>query len=183
MTRLILLDRDGVINHDSPDHVKDVHEWAPIPGSLDAIARLKRSGRLVAVCSNQSGVGRGILSEEALGRIHARMSEALAARGAALDALYYCPHPPDAGCQCRKPRPGMLEEAMRTLEVAASDTVYVGDRLTDVEAAGAAGCRSVLIRGSFLDPSLEDRARALGVDSIADDLAAFVDTLLEREPC
>ncbi len=183
MTRLILLDRDGVINYDSPDYVKDVHEWTPIPGSLDAIARLKQAGCLVAVCSNQSGVGRGILSEQALERIHARMRSELADRGARLDALYYCPHRPEDGCRCRKPRPGMLQDAMQSLGVPPAETVFVGDRLTDVEAAVSAGCRPVLVRGRPPDGRLEEHAGALGAERVAEDLAAFVDTLLEQEPC
>ncbi len=142
MTRLILLDRDGVINYDSPDFIKDVHEWEPIPGALDAIAALKASGYLVAVCTNQSGVGRGLLSEAALGRIHQCLAQALAARGAALDGLYHCPHVPADGCACRKPRPGMLTAAMKDLGVAA-DAHRLRRRRRTRRGGGAGGGLSI----------------------------------------
>jgi D-glycero-D-manno-heptose 1,7-bisphosphate phosphatase len=182
MTRLILLDRDGVINLDSPRYIKDVEEWLPIPGALDAIARLKAAGYLVAVCTNQAGVGRGILSTDALTRIHARLRQELAGRGAVLDDLRYCPHPPDAGCECRKPRPGMLIGAMETLGATPDETVFVGDSIRDVEAAQAAGCRVALVRtGGGADA--EEQARSMGVDWVEDDLAAVARTLIGAGSC
>jgi D-glycero-D-manno-heptose 1,7-bisphosphate phosphatase len=182
MTRLILLDRDGVINFDSPDYIKDADEWIPIPGSIEAISELKRAGYLVAVCSNQAGVGRGIFSEAALERIHARMRAALAGHAVALDGLRYCPHHPDAGCACRKPQPGMLSDMMKTLGIAAADTIFVGDAVKDLEAARAAGCRAALVR-TGCGAAAEPQARAMGVDCIADDLAAFTRTLLGTASC
>jgi D-glycero-D-manno-heptose 1,7-bisphosphate phosphatase len=182
MTRLILLDRDGVINFDSPDYIKDADEWRPIPGSLDAIAELKHAGYLVAVCTNQAGVGRGIFSLAELDRIHGRMVSELAARGVVLDSLRYCPHHPAAGCECRKPRPGMLTDTMALLGVSAADTVYVGDNLEDVAAAQAAGCRAALVRTGS-GAAVEQAARAMNVCCVADDLAAFVRALLREVPC
>lgn len=182
MARLILLDRDGVINVDSPAYIKDADEWIPIAGALDAIARLKREGWLVGVCSNQAGIGRGILSEGALARIHQRMAERLAEHGAALDGLRYCPHHPDDGCDCRKPRPGMLLSLMSELHADPAQTLFVGDQMKDLAAARAAGCRPVLVRTGHGAASEAD-ARAAGVDCVVDDLAALADHLLAGTPC
>lgn len=182
MTRLILLDRDGVINVDSPDHIKDVDEWVPLPGSIDAIVELKRKGYLVAVCTNQSGIGRGIVSPAGLARIHTRLESLLGERGARLDGLRFCPHRPDCGCRCRKPEPGMLIDTLSDLGVDAADALFVGDSLRDVKAAIAAGCRPVLVR-SGNGAAAEAEARALGVDWVADDLAAVAAALPEVGGC
>ncbi|HEX7034683.1 MAG TPA: D-glycero-beta-D-manno-heptose 1,7-bisphosphate 7-phosphatase [Pseudomonadales bacterium] len=182
MTRLILLDRDGVINADSPDYIKDVDEWVPLPGALEAIAALKQSGFLVAVCTNQSGIGRGIVAPAALERIHRRLAERLAELGVRLDGLRYCPHRPEEDCPCRKPRPGMLLESMQALGVGPDETLFVGDDVRDVEAARAAGCRSALVlcgRGR----AAEAEARALGVDWVEEDLAAVARRLVAEERC
>ncbi|MEQ8484276.1 MAG: D-glycero-beta-D-manno-heptose 1,7-bisphosphate 7-phosphatase [Pseudomonadales bacterium] len=182
MARLILLDRDGVINLDSPAYIKDADEWVPIPGALEAIARLKRAGWLVGVCSNQAGIGRGILTEAGLQRVHRRMAQRLAEHGAALDGLRYCPHHPDEGCSCRKPAPGMLLSLMAELNAEPEQTLFVGDQLKDMAAARAAGCRPVLVRTGHGAAS-EAAARAEGVICVADDLAALAEHLLEGTPC
>jgi D-glycero-D-manno-heptose 1,7-bisphosphate phosphatase len=174
MARLILLDRDGVLNVDSPDFVRSPDEWIPIEGSMAAVARLKRAGFLVGVCSNQSGVGRGLFSEEVLGDIHRKLHDALRAADAELDDLRFCPHAPDAGCSCRKPAPGMLIAAMTALGVEPRDTIFVGDAIRDVEAAHAAGCRSALVR-TGKGAQVEPLARGMGVSWVGDDLAAFAD--------
>jgi D-glycero-D-manno-heptose 1,7-bisphosphate phosphatase len=179
MTRLILLDRDGVVNFDSPQYVKDADEWLPIPGSLEAIARLKRAGLLVAVCTNQSGIGRGILTDAALARIHGKFAARLAELGVTLDALVYCPHHPDDGCLCRKPRAGMLTEVMARLQVSPAETLCVGDSMRDLEAARAAGCRAALVM-TGKGASARAAAAALGVDCVADDLAALARAILRR---
>src|SRR5512139_2714861 len=132
---LVLLDRDGVVNEDSSDFVKCPEEWHPIPGSLDAIARLKQVGFAVAVCTNQSGIARGLFDRRALDEIHARMCSEIAALGGALDGIYVCPHAPDEGCTCRKPRAGLLLRAMTELCYDASSTYYIGDSVRDMEAA------------------------------------------------
>jgi D-glycero-D-manno-heptose 1,7-bisphosphate phosphatase len=180
MTRLILLDRDGVINYDSPDYIKDAAEWQPIPGSLESVARLKTAGYKVAVCTNQAGIGRGILTEEALLNIHAKLTAALADLGTELDALLFCPHHPDDGCFCRKPKPGMLRDAMSMLGIGPGETVYVGDSLRDIQAAQAAGCAAALVR-TGKGRAAEPAARDLGVSCVADDLAALVRALLGNE--
>jgi D-glycero-D-manno-heptose 1,7-bisphosphate phosphatase len=180
MTRLILLDRDGVINYDSPDYIKDADEWLPIPGSLEAIAALKGAGFKVAVCTNQAGIGRGLLTREALMRIHAKLATSLADHGVILDALVFCPHHPDEACRCRKPNPGMLIDVMSRLGAEPVDTLYVGDSLRDVQAARAAGCAAALVRTGH-GASTEAAARRLGVECIGDDLAALVRVLLDKE--
>lgn len=144
--KLIILDRDGVINHDSRDYIKSPAEWRPLPGSLEAISCLNRSGFRVVVATNQSGVGRGLFSVETLHRIHARMLEALKEHGGDIDAIFFCPHRPDDHCLCRKPRPGLLLDAAMRLRVPLKEVLAVGDSRRDVEAAVAAGARPVLVR-------------------------------------
>lgn len=181
MTRLILLDRDGVINVDSPDHIRSVDQWLPIPGALDAIARLKSAGLLVGVCTNQSGIARGLLDEAVLRHIHEKLAAMLAARGVALDALEYCPHHPHAGCECRKPKPGMLIKVMQQVGVAPTEALFVGDSLRDMQAARAAGCDGALVLTGKGSASLE-AVRALGITWVAEDLAAVARTLLRDAP-
>jgi D-glycero-D-manno-heptose 1,7-bisphosphate phosphatase len=178
MTRLILLDRDGVINVDSPNYIRDPDEWLPIPGALEAIARLKHAGLLVGVCTNQSGVGRGFFDETALGHIHDKLAGLLADRGVRLDALEYCPHPPEAGCACRKPEPGMLIRVMDRLGVTPAETLFIGDSVRDIQAARAAGCEAALVLTGKGEASI-DGAAALGVTWVADDLAEVARQLLQ----
>jgi D-glycero-D-manno-heptose 1,7-bisphosphate phosphatase len=179
MTRLILLDRDGVINFDSPEYIKNADEWRPIPGAVEAIAQLKTAGLLVAVCTNQSGIGRGLLTETALARIHDKFAALLAAEGATLDALVHCPHVPGDGCPCRKPQPGMLIDVMGRLGVTPAETLAIGDSVRDIEAARAAGCPAALVLTGN-GAAAVTAARALGVTLVADDLAALVRTFLKE---
>jgi len=169
---LILLDRDGVINFDSTDYIKTPDEWRALPGALEAIVRLRQAGHQIAVCSNQAGVGRGIFNEAALASIHSKMIEQLRALGGDLDGLIFCPHHPDAQCECRKPKPGMLLKMIRQLRTEPSATCYVGDSLTDAQAALAAGCEPVLVR-TGRGSGTEGPAMALGVTRVYDDLAQF----------
>jgi D-glycero-D-manno-heptose 1,7-bisphosphate phosphatase len=143
--KLIILDRDGVINEDSDAYIKSPAEWHALPGSLEAIARLTHSGWRVAVATNQSGVGRGLFDLATLGSIHARMHQRVSAAGGHIDAVFFCPHAADSRCDCRKPRPGMILEILRRFEVAASEVLVVGDSLRDLQAAEAAGCRPALV--------------------------------------
>lgn len=147
---LVMLDRDGVLNEDRPDHVKTPDELVLIPGAVEAVARLNNAGCNVAVVTNQSGVGRRLFDESMLQRIHEKLLDALAAGGARLDAIIYCsdaPRPPGESLSSRrKPAPGMLYEAMSMFSVGPEDAVFVGDDLRDLEAAVAAGCRRVLVR-------------------------------------
>jgi len=144
--KLVLLDRDGVLNVDRPDYVKNPGELVMLPGSAAAVARLNAAGILVAVCTNQSPIGRGIFGEDMLARIHARLRDELAREGARLDAIFHCPDAPGAPSRCRKPAPGMLEEALRRFGAAARETPFVGDSATDMQAAAALGCPRHLVR-------------------------------------
>jgi D-glycero-D-manno-heptose 1,7-bisphosphate phosphatase len=144
--RLVMIDRDGVINEDSGEFIKSVAEWRPIVGSLEAIASLHRAGWTVAVVTNQSGVGRGLYDEATLAQIHEHMRSRVRAAGGELAGVYYCPHLPDAGCECRKPKPGMFRALERELGVSVVGAPYIGDRMSDVEAAEAVGARPMLVR-------------------------------------
>ncbi|MGD8416699.1 MAG: D-glycero-beta-D-manno-heptose 1,7-bisphosphate 7-phosphatase [Pseudomonadales bacterium] len=179
MTRLILLDRDGVINQDSEAFVKSVREFAPLPGALEAMVDLHRAGFKLAVCTNQSGVGRGLLSEATLADIHADLQCRVEALGGRIDALRYCPHLPDAGCDCRKPAPGMLRSLMAELGEPPGETVMVGDSRRDLEAARAAGCRAVLVRTGN-GTITEADAAGLAVEAVYDDLRAFAEVEIAR---
>jgi len=144
--KLIILDRDGVINEDSDAYIKNPDEWVPVPGSLDAIARLCKAGYRIAVASNQSGVARGLFDLSTLMAIHTKMHQAVTAAGGRIDGVFFCPHSADAGCDCRKPKAGMINEILRRFDVAASSGVtMVGDSMRDLQAACAAGCRPVLV--------------------------------------
>jgi D-glycero-D-manno-heptose 1,7-bisphosphate phosphatase len=143
---LVIIDRDGVINEDSDDYIKSVAEWRPIAGSLEAIAELHRAGWRVAVITNQSGVARGLYDETTLAAIHAHMRERVRAAGGELAGIWYCPHLPDAGCDCRKPRPGLFRQLERDLRVSVRGAPYIGDRISDVQAAEGAGASPILVR-------------------------------------
>ena len=143
--KLIILDRDGVINHDSDAYIKAPEEWRPIEGSLEAIARLTKAGYRVAVATNQSGVARGLFDLATLAAIHAKMHQSVAGAGGRIEAVFFCPHAADDHCGCRKPRPGMIEEILRRYGAEARKVTVVGDSLRDLEAAAAVGCRPVLV--------------------------------------
>ena len=143
--KLVILDRDGTINHDSADYIKSAAEWTPIPGSLEAIARLIQADYRVVVATNQSGIGRGLFDTQALSAIHEKLQRALGQVGGRIDAFFFCPHKPDDNCRCRKPQPGMLVEVARRFNVPVEDAFMVGDSRKDLEAAAAAGARPVLV--------------------------------------
>uniref|UniRef100_UPI00333EA9B0 D-glycero-beta-D-manno-heptose 1,7-bisphosphate 7-phosphatase n=1 Tax=Castellaniella defragrans TaxID=75697 RepID=UPI00333EA9B0 len=143
--KLIILDRDGVINHDSDAFIKTPDEWIPIDGSLDAIARLSRGGWHIVVASNQSGIARGLFTMDTLTAIHTRMHQAVASAGGRIDAIFICPHGPEDGCACRKPAPGMLLDIARRLDVQLEDVPVVGDSLRDLQAAAQCGCAPWLV--------------------------------------
>lgn len=143
--KLVILDRDGVINYDSASYIKSPEEWRPIPGSLEAIARLNQDGYHVVVATNQSGVGRGLFEMATLNAIHDKMHRALSQVGGHIDAIFFCPHAEDAGCACRKPRPGLLEEIARRFNVGLQGVPCIGDSLRDLQAAAAVGARPMLV--------------------------------------
>ena len=175
--KLVILDRDGVINIDSDHFIKSPHEWRPIPGALEAIARLNGAGIHVAVATNQSGIERGLLDMNALNAIHAKMLKAAQQVGARIDAIYYCPHSGDADCRCRKPLPGMFIDIGQRLNVPLEGVPCIGDGLRDLQAAAAAGAKPVLVLTGKGAATLaaDDLPQATQVFK---DLSAAVDSIL-----
>ena len=144
--KLIILDRDGVINYDSEQFIKNPEEWKPIPGSLEAIARLNQAGYRVVVATNQSGIGRGLFDMSMLNAIHDKMHKACALAGARIDAVFFCPHASENDCDCRKPRSGMLEEIAARYNLGNLDNVpVVGDSLRDLQPAAVLGAQPYLV--------------------------------------
>ena len=175
--QLVVLDRDGVINRDSSAFVKSADEWIPLPGSIDAIARLSRAGFIVAVASNQSGLARGLFDRRALTVMHRKLRRLVTVAGGRVDRIVVCPHGPDDGCRCRKPQPGLILRLMRFFDVAPSSTVFIGDSLRDLQAARNAHAVPVLVRtgnGANAERSLPDEFG--GID-VFDNLAAAADAL------
>jgi len=143
--KLIVLDRDGVINFDSDQYIKTPEEWKPIPGSLSAIARLNQHGFRVVVSTNQSGIGRGLFGMDTLNAIHDKMLRSSAQVGARIDAVFFCPHTDADRCECRKPKPGMLREIAQRFNIELADMPAVGDSLRDLQAAAAVGAQPILV--------------------------------------
>ncbi len=185
MPKAVLLDRDGVINFDSPDYILTPDQWLPIPGSLEAIAALTRAGIPMAIVSNQSALGRGMFDAATMQAIHARMIAAIEAAGGRIAHTAYCPHAPQDDCACRKPKPGLIIEALAALGIDAGDALMIGDSARDVEAAVAVGVRPVLVQSGYGDAgAILAKARRLVPDiAVYDDLAAAVDALLQETAC
>jgi D-glycero-D-manno-heptose 1,7-bisphosphate phosphatase len=183
--KLVILDRDGTINEDRDDFVKSPDEWVPIPGALEAIARLNQAGWHTVVATNQSGLGRGLFDMATLNAMHAKMNALLAAQGGRIDAVFFCPHAPAESCRCRKPLPGLYEQIGERYGVDLAEVPVVGDALRDLQAGSAAGCPTHLVRtGKSARLTDAERqglvARVPGTLEHAD-LPAFVDWLLARE--
>ena len=175
--RLVILDRDGVINEDSDEYIKSPSEWKPIRGSLEAIARLHRAGWRVVVAPNQSGIARQLFDLDTLARIHQTMHQRVSASGGLIDAVFFCPHGPDDHCNCRKPKPGMLHDIARRLRVDLAGVPAIGDSLRDLQAATAAGAQPILVKtgkgfGTASHPNLPAGT------AVFDDLYSAVDALL-----
>ena len=143
--KLVILDRDGTINQDSDQYIKSPAEWKPIPGSLEAIARLTQGGWRILVATNQSGIERGLFDMATLNAIHAEMHRAAAQAGGRIDAVFFCPHAAESNCECRKPKPGMMREIAARLDVKLAGVPVIGDSLRDLEAAAAAGAKPILV--------------------------------------
>ena len=171
-----ILDRDGVVNHDSEAFIKSPAEWQPIPGSLEAIARLKHAGMRVVIVSNQSGLGRGLFNYDDLFAIHDKMTRQLGELGVALDGIFFCPHTPEAGCECRKPKPGLINDALRRWNIQTRDGLVVGDSPNDIEAASAAGVAAYGVRTGKPIDAADSRWRNV---ALFDNLAAVADRLLD----
>ncbi len=176
--RIVILDRDGVINHDSDQFIKSIDEWIPLPGSIDAIARLCQAGYRVAVATNQSGLARGLLTPADLDAMHRRLRELLAEQGGQIEMIVFCPHSPDEGCGCRKPQPGMLEEIARRLSVELAGIPFIGDSLGDIVAARAAGAEPWMVRTGKGEATLAGGFPDLVDVPVYADLAAVVDVLV-----
>lgn len=181
--KLIILDRDGVINKESRDFIKNPEEWLPIPGSLEAIAKLNHAGYTVVITTNQSGVGRGYFDLNMLDQIHQKLQTELAKLDGKIDKIYFCPHLPDANCNCRKPKTGMFEqiEADYSVNLRQVQPWYIGDSLRDLQLGLAMGCKFCLLTGPFGDGAetlhkISDTQRQQIV--IADDLETMVNSLL-----
>ena len=177
--KLIILDRDGVINVESPNFIKSPAEWLPISGSLEAIALLNQNGFRVVVATNQSGVGRGLYDMATLNAIHDKMHRAVNQVGGRIDAVFYCPHIADADCDCRKPKPGMIDEIGRRFGVHLAGIPAVGDSLRDLQSYAATGCQPILVRTGKGNATLE--AGELPEHTwIANDLSEAVTKILEQ---
>jgi D-glycero-D-manno-heptose 1,7-bisphosphate phosphatase len=177
-TQLIILDRDGVINEDSDNYIKSPDEWIPIPGSLAAVARLNSAGYKVAVATNQSGIARGYYDEATLSRMHDKMHGLLAQVGGHVDLIRHCPHGPDDGCDCRKPRPGMLRDILEHFSLQPQQALFVGDSLSDGEAARALGIPFALVISGKGQRLLDSGKAAQLQAPVYRDLADFTDQLV-----
>lgn len=176
--RVVILDRDGVINEDSEQFVKSIDEWIPLPGSIDAIVRLSHAGYRVGVATNQSGLARGLLTPADLDAMHRKLRDLLAEQGGRIEMIVYCPHGPDDGCGCRKPKPGMLEEIGRRLSVNLAGVPFVGDSLGDIVAARAAGADPWMVRTGKGENTLASGSPDLAGVPVYADLASVADALL-----
>ncbi len=177
--KLLMLDRDGVINEDSEQFIKSPAEWRPIKGSIEAIARLTQAGWRIVLATNQSGIARGLFDTSMLNAIHDVMHKTVIQAGGRIEAIFFCPHAADANCECRKPRPGMLHEIERRLNIPLTGVPYVGDSLRDLQAAAAAGARPVLVLTGKGRKTREDGGLPEGTEVFAD-LAAFAAQLAEH---
>ncbi|HYD81926.1 MAG TPA: D-glycero-beta-D-manno-heptose 1,7-bisphosphate 7-phosphatase [Paucimonas sp.] len=178
-TKLIILDRDGVINHDSDEFIKSPEEWIPIPGSLEAIARLNQAGYRVVVTTNQSGIARGYFDMMTLNAIHQKLHRSAQAVGADIDAVFFCPHAAADNCDCRKPKPGMLHAVAKRFGVSLKGMPTVGDSLRDLQAGFLVGCRPYLVLTGKGEKTLEKGGLPPGT-AIYPNLAAVVDHLLKE---
>ncbi len=180
--KLVILGRDGILNVYREDHVKSPEEWQPVPGALEAVARLNQAGWHAVVATNQSGIGRGMIDMASVNAVHAHMMQAMHAMGARLDAVFFCPHAPEESCQCRKPLPGMLREIGERYGIDLDDVVLASDTLRDLLAAQAAGCQPHLVRTGRA-AALDDAALARILEQVPGtrvhaDLMALADHLL-----
>lgn len=181
--KLVILDRDGTLNEDSDDYIKSEAEWVPLPGALEAIAKLNHAGWHVVVASNQSGLGRGLFDVAALNAMHAKMHKLLALAGGRVEAIFYCPHAPDQGCNCRKPKPGLFEQIGERYGISLKGVPTVGDSARDIMAGAAVGCEPHLVltgkgaalRGQALPDNFPPGTK------VHENLLAFADHLVSRD--
>ena len=143
--RLVVLDRDGTLNLDDKAIIAGPDDWVPVAGALEAVARLNQAGCRVVIATNQSGLGRGLFDADTMNRVHAKMNKLLAAVGARVDAVFFCPHSRDDACDCRKPKPGMFKRIADTFNVDLKCVPAIGDSLRDLQACAALGCQPMLV--------------------------------------
>jgi D-glycero-D-manno-heptose 1,7-bisphosphate phosphatase len=185
LTKLVILGRDGILNEYREEHVTTPEEWQPVPGALEAVARINHAGWHTVVATNQSGIGRGMIDMSAVNTVHAHMNKMLQVQGGRLDAVFFCPHTPEDDCDCRKPKPGMLLDVGRRYGIDLATVPVVGDTARDLIAAHAAGCEPHLVlsgRAAMLTPeavqALLDQVPGARAHA---SLAAFADFLLQRD--
>lgn len=182
MTKLVILDRDGVINEDSDAYVKSAEEWIPLPGSIEAIARLYQAGYTIVVATNQSGIGRGLFDLDDLEAMHSKLSDLLFDAGAELGGIFYCPHKPEDQCHCRKPAAGLLDAIADEFDVSLNHVPIIGDSLRDLQAGLSHNCTLILVRtgkGKKTESQLPNQPETeLQQALVFDDLSQAVDHLL-----
>jgi len=182
---LIILDRDGTINEERDDFVKSPEEWVPLPGALEAIARLNQAGWQTVIATNQSGLGRGLFDMAALTAIHTKMNTALARVGGRIGAVFFCPHAPEDQCSCRKPLPGLYQQIGERFGVALGTVPVVGDSVRDLEAALAAGCPAHLVRtgkgAAMTEAQIAQLIENVPGTQVHADLAAFAESMIQHE--
>ena len=175
MNKIVLLDRDGVINADSFNYIKSVDEFIPVPGSIAAIARLTAAGYRIGVATNQSGVSRGFYNEDTLTAIHAKMLDLVHEAGGEIEAIEYCTHMPDEGCPCRKPNPGMLHALASYFNCSLTGIPFIGDRVSDIQAAESAGAKPIMVLSTMTD---RIGLKAYPEVPVFDSLSQCVDSML-----
>ena len=180
--RLVILDRDGVINEESREFVKSADEWLPLDGSIDAIAALSKGGFRVAVASNQSGLARGLFDYSALYAMHEKMRDLVAAAGGRIDHIVICPHGPDDQCDCRKPKPGLLLQVAEHFNADLEGVAFIGDSVRDLQAAVAAGARPILVQSGNGVRAAAELPDELSDTPVYDDLRAAAAALLGETP-
>ena len=184
MTRLVILDRDGVINEDSDHYIRSAEQWLPIPGSIEAIVRLSQAGFTVLVATNQSGLSRGYFNQQQLDAMHDKLISLVVAQGGRIDGIYVCPHGPDDHCQCRKPATGLMEQIFRDYPAQPAKTWLVGDSLRDLQAGVGSGCKVALVltgKGRKTRALLEAHPEQLATGDdvpVYNDLSSFAAQLL-----
>lgn len=184
-TKLVILGRDGILNHFREDHVKAPEEWQPIKGALEAVARLNHAGWHAVIATNQSGIGRGLIDMATVNAVHAHMYQLLMRHGGRVDAVFFCPHSPEDQCECRKPLPGLMQEIGQRYGVDLAKVPMVCDTLRDLLAAQAAGCEPHLVLSGRAEGMDDEQLRAMLEQvpgaRVHADLGAFAEFMLERD--
>lgn len=178
----LVLDRDGVINHDSDDYIKSASEWQPIDGSIEAIATLSKHDYKIIIATNQSGLGRGLFTQADLDAMHRKMHDLVEAQGGTIEGVFYCPHTPDKNCDCRKPKVGLLEQAEQKFEVSLAGSYFVGDSLKDLQAAKRKSCIPVLVetgKGTITKTKISSMPE-FNDTAVYSDLMSFTHSLLKQ---